>query len=334
MNERVEGVYFFFGEEEHLKQVYLSRLRAQVDEFNTKKITLTPEDWYAQLSAEIGQVSFFSARRFLEIRALPLPYMNEKEAQQLAALLSSVDDDLILVCYFFECDIPFTGNIPRTQKRLLNLPAFKNLPESVCVVNFQHPTASECVYYYDAKFKSRGVSAERAVLELFCSRGKNDMSLLENESEKLIALAGVSGGVLTREMVEEALPQASESMLYRLSDAVEGADAKRALEEYRILRAMKFDPIPILATISRTIVNLRLVQATTDGKTLEETFGIKGFRQKKLITAARRVSPQALNECAELCLNTDMKLKNTSLSADVLLEEVLVKICMKLGGRA
>lgn len=331
------GAYLFFGEEEHLKRVYLARFRALVREnaeFNVTTVTVREDDALSTLRAEMDRMPFLSELRFLEVRGLSLHKFSNKEASEFCALLATCPEDLILILYFFECDIPFSGNIPKTQKRLSTLPAYQNLPDSVTVVHFAHPTTAELTAYYEAKFKSRGVSVTKEVAALFAARGGGNMTLLENESEKLIALAASTGGALTREMVDEAMPELSESMIYKLSDALEACDAPRAITEYRILRSMKFDTIPLLASVARTVSNLTLMKGEITDKEAESRFGIKAFRARSLRERARRMDAGSLFRCQERCSQIDRELKNTSLDADVLLETLIVELCRTLGGLA
>ena len=329
------GVYFFFGEEEHLKRVYLSRFKALVREnaeFNTAALTLKEGEGLGGLAAELGAVPFLSPLRFVGVWGLELHKLSEKESEEFCRLISACGEDQIVIFYFYECDLPFSGNIPRTAKRLNTLPVYKNLPENAVVVNFTHPTPAELYAYYEAKFAHRNVKAAPEVVRLFCARGAGDMTLLENESEKLIAYAASHAGEITREMVDEALPETDESMLYKISDAVENADVSRALNEYRILRGMKFDPIPILATLARCVSTLHLAAACPSVQTLVEAHGIKDFRAKKLVGTAKKYTKKALREAQELCLGADKTLKNTSLDPDVVLQECIVRICRTLKG--
>ena len=329
------GAYLFFGEEEHLKRVYLSRFRALVTsspEFNVTTLEVREDDPISPIYAEVMRPPFLSDLRFLDVRGLALHRLTDKQAEEFCALVSEVPEDLILIFYFFECDVPFSGNIPRTQKKLKDLPAFKNLPSSVTVVNFTHPTQSELCAYYEAKFKSRGVESEKRIIDLFCSRGAGDMVLLENESEKLIALARATDGVLTQEMVDEALPELNETMVYKLSDAIESTDCARALKEYDTLRKMKFEPIPLLATVSRSVANLALVQGGISEMDAEKTFGLKPFRTRTLKERARKMEPARLASCLALCSEVDRKLKNTALDGDVLLQTLITDVCRMLRG--
>ena len=329
------GAYLFFGEEEHLKRVYLSRFRALVTEnpeFNVTVLDLKEGDVVSQIRAETDRLPFLSDVRFLEVRSLLPHRLTDREAEELLALLSAVPEDLILIFYFFECDVPFSGNIPRTQKKLKDTLFFKRLPENVTVVNFTHPTQAQLFAYYDSKFRSRFVRAEKRIVELFCSRGAGDMTLLENESEKLIALASATGGVLTEQMVDEALPALTETMVYKLSDAIESCNARAALSEYNTLRNMKFEPIPLLASIARALSNLALVRGGISEGEAEKTFGLKPFRTKTLRARAQKMRAEDIEQCLLLCSEADQKLKNTSLDEDVLLQALLVSVCRILGG--
>lgn len=331
------GAYLFFGEEEFLKRLYLSRFRALITEnaeFNVSTLEVGEERPVAQIAAEMAQLPFLSDLRFLEVRGLALHRLSDGEGEELCRLLADCPEDLILILYFFECDLPFSGTIPGTKKQLKDLPVYQNLPEGVSVVRFTHPTAKELFVYYDAKLKSRGVKADRAVLELFCARGKGNMTLLENESEKLISLSLAGDGTLTREMVEEALPELSETMIYKLSDAIESCDTRRALEEYETLRNMKFMPIPLFASIARAVANLAIVKSGVGEQEAEKQFGLKPFRVKTLRARAKNVSDLALAEAQAACSETDRKLKNTGIDEDLLLQTLIVTVCHTLGGKA
>ena len=229
--------------------------------------------------------------------------------------------------------MPFSGNIPRAQKKLKDTLFFKNLPENVTVVNFTHPTPAELSAYYESKFRSRGIAAHKETVSLLCARAAGDMTLLENESEKLIALAAATDGVLTEQMVDEAIPALTETMIYKLSDAVESCDASRALAEYNTLRAMKFEPIPLLASVSRALSNLALARDGISEAEAEKTFGLKPFRTSALVSRAKNMREEDIREAILLCSEVDYRLKNTSLEEDVLLQELLVRVCAVLGGR-
>ncbi len=330
------GAYLFFGEEEHLKRVYLSRFRALVTEnteFNVTVLELKEADVLSQLQAEFDRLPFLSDVRFLEVRALLPHRLTDREAEAVCALLETVPEDLIVIFYFFECDVPFSGNIPRTQKKLKDTVFFKTLPENVTVVNFTHPTPLELSAYYESKFRSRGISADKATVALLCARASGDMTLLENESEKLIALAAATGGVLTEAMVDEAIPALTETMIYKLSDAIESCDGARALAEYNTLRKMKFEPIPLLASIARAVSNLAIARGGISEAEAEKTFGLKPFRTRALVSRSGKMREEDIRSALLLCREADYRLKNTSLDEDILLQGLLVSLCRLLGGR-
>lgn len=327
------GGYLFFGEEEHLKRVYLSRFRALVTscpEFNVTKLVLPQDGAISVLSGEVARLPMLSDIRFVEAHGLLLHQLTESEETALLALMEDLPSDLILILYFHECDVPFEREIPRTKKKLKDLAVYQRLVECATVVNFTHPTTAELVAYYGAKLKSRGISAERELLTQLALRTGGDMTRMENESETLIALAAEAGGVLTRALLDSVLPPPDDARYYYLTDALEQCDGTRALSEYQSLRAQKNEPIPILSSVAKSLAyQLIAKEGGLTPPEAEQEYGIKAFRYQKLCRSTERVSRAHLCDCLQECTRLDRLFKSTALPADVLMTELILKICSR-----
>lgn len=313
------GVYFFFGEEERLKQMYLARLQESVENaaFNTAKLTLSDAP-LAALEAEISVLPFLSERRFVRVDGLITAKLSASQEARFFALLENAPAYLILVFFFPAASVP--------DAKLQESTLFSGLPENVCAVRFARRTAAELVRYMDGRFQKRGISVPEQVLRELVLRCDQDMTHLERAGETLIAYAAAKKEPITIKTVDAFLPEKLDSRLYRLSDAVQAANAAAALSEYASLRAQDTDEYRICATVARAVGILHALR-TADRDTALSVLGVKSFRYGDMAAQARRVSSAAFCEASALCLDADAKLKNTSLNPDVVLQELIVRVC-------
>ncbi len=347
----VDGIYLFYGDEPYLKDYYLRKFRQAIcpdpdlAAFNHIKI----EDGdIARLFSELDGSPLFGGARLIEFRGADFGKMqtdkgeksdksekSEKGARSGKGEKSEKVDKLKYFCENLKATDGLAVIIDAAPSELPEGTAKKPsavlaaLTAATEAVKFERQTPAKLAVWAERHFAANGVKADDDVCRYIVDYCSPDMYILSGEIEKLSAYANSRKiGRITKETVDEIASPNRVFGAFDFSNAIIAGDKKTALAALAGMKLRKEPPERILATISKITGELLAVRTLTDKGTARQDIGkILGIADYPLglrMNAAAKSSPEALKAAADAVGEADKKMKTTSLSGYLLIEQLIL----------
>lgn len=268
----------------------------------------TPAD---RLRESVESLPFLTPRKLVILRE---PSRQKAFAEQIEAVLAVVADstDLILV-------------EPKLDKRLAY---YKTLKKQTDFREFAELDTVGLASWASQYAAEQGGQLSPTDARRLLDRVGSNQQLLKSELDKLLQYdPHITGQSI--ELLVERLPQ---STVFELLDAAFAGNHERALQLYHEQRALKVEPLAILAMLVWQLHVLAVVKAAGQRSPDDIARGAKlsPFVVRKSQHITHRLSgPQLKSLLADL-LNIDVRLKTTAIDPD----EALQLFFLKVGQRA
>ena len=157
-----------------------------------------------------------------------------------------------------------------------------------------------------------------------------DMTLLRNETDKLIAYA--DGGEIDEKMIKMLVVKNTEVRIFALSECISKGDYNGAYKQLFILFEQNEKPEVILSVLSSVYIDMyRMRVASESGKTISDVssdfkYGKREFILKNAQNNSRRYSTKTLRRFLDIILDTDMKIKSTPSDNRILIETLISRL--------
>ncbi len=148
--------------------------------------------------------------------------------------------------------------------------------------------------------------------------------MLSNELKKLIMF----NPAISRESIELLTERTPQSTIFELLDAAFSGQTKKALAIYEEQRALKVEPIQIIAMIAWQLHVLAIIK-TADNKSPDEiarSAKLNPFVVKKSQRIANQLSPMELKALVKRVLDLDIALKSISIDADEAIKNLIFEL--------
>jgi DNA polymerase-3 subunit delta len=322
LGERLQPVYVVHGDEILLQQEAADQLRqaARAQGFSERELYHADRgaDWN-ELLASANNLSLFGDRKLLEIRFSGKPDAAAAAALEGYAGNPSPDTLLLLL-------LPKLDGTAQKAKWFL---ACENAGASLQLPQIDSHTLPD---WLRLRLQQAGLAAEPEAFNLLVERVEGNLLAARQEIEKLRLLA--PDGVLTLDIVRNAVGDSARYNVYDLSDAALAGDAERAARMLSGLRAEGQAESVLLWALgkdARTLAALREgVDAGQPLNALMQQNGIWQKRQALFQQALQRTSPALARHLVAGILAVDLAIKGQS---DEEAWDVLLRLTMALAGR-
>lgn len=326
------GLFCFYAGEEALvyaaAQGVLRALEPDAPEMTTLPGP-APELEEVELAA--GTISFFGGRRVVYLPLLRPAAYGEKDLAALTETLTAAEGTVFVVTCLVEEKYGKLRPGKREQGffaacEKAGYCAQVNKPGRQALQELLRGWAAEC----GAQFSP---GAEAALLE----RCGEDQFLLQNEVEKLAALAGY--GAITRETVASLATVTLEGDTFEMVRLVSAGRTQEALQKLSVLLALQNEPIAIAGALTSNYLDIyRALLARKSRRplaALAKDFGYTGrwsYRLENADRAAARCTRAQLEYCLEILQRLDLDLKRSRLDPGLLLQKAVCELALA-GGR-
>ncbi len=154
-------------------------------------------------------------------------------------------------------------------------------------------------------------------------RAGPDQWRLHHEIEKLLPL-----GDITLEQVKQLVELSARDTIFNLLDELTLGNTGKAVSYYDSLRAQQLEPLYIMSMLTWQMENILLVATAgqrSDNEIAREA-GMNPYVVQKTRSVTHSLGRDSLENALELLINTDEKLKNTSIDADEALKLLLINL--------
>lgn len=219
--------------------------------------------------------------------------------------------------------------ITANEANLTN-PIVKVLNKNASVINCKAPGAQFLLKWIKKEVEVQNCSIKPAAAELLAKSGQ-DLYYLQNLIGKLCLI--VKDRAINQGDVEEQLNNREEIKVFKLTDALLNRDIKGSLRAYYQLIAQGEHPLLSLRVITRQFMTLAKVKSYLEkGLNNNEIAGLIGqkeFAVKKMAGKSRNYGWAEIQTVFEQLLQTDLDLKSSGKSSDIIMETLLIELCSK-----
>ena len=334
----LQGVYFFYGDEDYLKQYYLHAIEEKVvgDRQNMNFIRLTNDEFSSDaleqaLSAPV-MPDFMSlsggeeSRRLVELYEVAFKSLKQGELAKTVKLLKEkLDEDTVVVIYSTSAELPEDS---KPHKSIIN--ELSKVSKPVC---FPYESdAKLCSWMIKIAAKSK-VRLEADLGRRLIGRLGHNMLVLKNELEKLIAYALSEGrSTIVYEDMEKVCVANKEISPFDFSNALMRRDAGTAFYIFEDMKTSGVEPVIILSIFFKEILNLIKVRDCMDkSMTRSETAKIcemHEYRIKLYMEALKDTDSAKLNRIAEAAAKADLELKTSYSDGYAIIEKLICTLCI------
>ncbi len=317
-------LYFFFGEEDYLRDYYLNKLKellipAGLEDFNLHTLDGKECD-PDSLSDAIDCLPMMSQHSMVQVNDFDVFKSNADTLKKFTGLLTSLPD---YVCVVFVYDLI---NI---DKRTIKGDLGKYVKANNALVEFSRQGTSDLVNWIQRRFKALGKDIGRTQAEYLIFVCGGLMTGLSAEIEKIGAYA--KGAAITQGDIDAVCDPVLDAVAFKMTDAIAGGDFNKAAEILSDLFAMQ-QPLPmILGALGRQVRQLytaRLaVEQNKDVNWLIDIWGMKqSWSAEKLMRNAKRFPRDWYRQAVLLVGDTDRQLKLSYNEGEALLTELLARL--------
>lgn len=151
-----------------------------------------------------------------------------------------------------------------------------------------------------------------------------NQQMLSNEIRKLLDY----DESITRQTIDLLTEPTPQSTIFELLDAAFAGNTKRAMELYQEQRALKVEPIQIIAMLAWQLHVLALVKTAVDKDVATEA-KINPYVVRKSQNIAKNLTLSELKQLIADVLDLDVRLKSESIDADDALQNLLISISQR-----
>lgn len=324
--ERAPGrqVYVVVGEEAWLRRRAVERvvsayLSPAEQELNLDQLDAAEAD-VAEILTRANTLPFFGSTRVVVVRqADRLPAAAQ---ERLAAYLEANPPACVLVLEAASLD---------RRRRLWGV-----LQRVAEVVEADPLEVRDAVAWVTSRVRELGKRITGEAARALVAAVGTDLHALSGEVEKLVAYAG-ERATLQLSDVEAVASHGAEVSVFALTDAVAAGDAAAALRVlHRLLE--RENPVGLVALLASHFRALLYTQALVAQRAssgqVRQALGSRAWLFGRYREQVRRLGSGRLAELYQHIERTDLQLKTSGGAADVLVQQLVVRLCGPAGAHA
>ncbi|MFJ5467567.1 DNA polymerase III subunit delta [Pectobacterium sp. CHL-2024] len=301
LHEGLRGCYLVFGSDPLLLQESLDSIKqvAQQHEFSEhfSFILDLHTDWDAIFST-CQALSLFASRQSL-LLVLPENGPNAAMGENLVKLSGLLHPDILLI---------LRGH--KLTKAQENSAWFKALAQDSVYINCLTPEQAQLPRWVAQRAKSMKLTLDDQATQLICYCYEGNLLALSQALERLALL--YPDGKLTLPRVESAVNDAAHFTPFHWLDALLAGKGKRAWHILQQLKQEDCEPVILLRTLQRELLQLLALKrrmSDTPLRTLFDQQKVWQNRRDLLTLALQRLSLQQLQQAVRLLTQVEITLK-------------------------
>ncbi len=315
----IAPIYLIYGEEDYLHSIIINKFKSY---FLRQRQQVNYELFYGEdldfsrLANSMQTLPFGADRQCIIIKQVErIKDSSSLKINTLIDRLSGKQDNLLILLFANEKKIPQNINTEKIANRGK-------------IVFLSKPNMSETRKW----IKMRCLEAHKDISEeaIYCLQRltENDLVQISNELEKMFCFLGDSTIKINKDDLIRNLYGLQEGNIFDLVDAVGERKTGEALSLLRkLMNNSEYHPLQILAMLNRQILLIFKAKIfSNQAKKIKGDKNLPLFVINKLIAQSQKYNRDELIKAFQYLLGAEIVLKTSSLSPDVVLEQLIVQI--------
>ena len=319
------SVYYFYASDEALVRGAAAKVVKALEQDDPETTTLDgPAPTVEEIVLAAGTISFFGGRRLVLMPLLQPSKYSDKDLAELCDTLADTENAVFIITTVME---ERYGKLSpgKREKKLLD-----TCEKLGYCAQLTKPGRSALQGLLKEWAAQSGASFAPGADKLLLDRCGEDQFLLQNEVEKLAALADY--GTVTEEMVRQLGTVTLDADTFDMVRLVTAGRAGPAVQKLNTLLALQNDPILIAGALVANYIDLyRVVLAHRSRRPsgeLAKDFGYNGYRLKRIEESAQRLHKSQLEESLRILQELDLDLKSSKLPEALLLQTAVCRLAL------
>lgn len=327
---KLKGVYFFYGEEEYMKQFCLNAVREAIlgeDKNIFNHIIINNENYSAALfENSLAPFPVFGEYKLIELHSVGLEEMDETDTEDFISVLSEIPkyDHNIVIIYTESGDFD-AGTAKNPSKLLMKLSKY------VTPVSFGCEQPAKLIKWIQQHFKAGLIIAEPDICGELINHTGNSMLNLNNEIDKLCAYLSAAGrNKLTSEDIKNIAVHNKSIDAFDFANSILENNTDKAFYILSEMKLKREKPELILGQISRVYCDLYAIKTLSDAgyprQMISAKLNMHEYKVGLYMKTAQKRSDASLYNAVESCFEADVKIKSTALDSYAVLDKLIVSI--------
>ncbi|MDN0122609.1 DNA polymerase III subunit delta [Yersinia aleksiciae] len=301
LHEGLRACYLLCGNEPLLlqeSQDHIRQVAAQHDFTEHFSFALDAHTEWDSIFSLCQALSLFASRQTL-LLSFPESGLTAPINEQLVKLSGLLHPDILLILR--------ANKLTKAQE---NSVWFKALSPNGVFVSCQTPEQTQLPRWVSTRAKSLDLDIDDAAIQLLCYCYEGNLLALSQALERLSLL--YPDGKLTLPKVEHAVNDAAHFTPYHWLDALLAGKSKRAWHILQQLQQEDSEPIILLRTLQRELLQLLTLKRRMDQvplRALFDQFKVWQNRRPMMTQALQRLSMPQLQQAVHLLTQMEIRLK-------------------------
>lgn len=324
-------LYYLYGEEKYLIKAYLKMITDKVlptpDEFSFMEIEGKSLGDFSTVIAFKESFPFLTEKKVLIIKDFNINNITKEQNDNLLLLLKDIPNYIHI----------FFIAISKTDDKKDKIKNFCKLIEKnngICA-EFIHAGEAELISWIKRHTRSEQKTIETDVCHYLIQTVGSDMSILENEIQKLCHISDTSE--ITKKNIDSVCIKCLDAKTYELTDALLKKNYSLSFIILNELYDMKTPDLIIASSIYKCFCDMYITKLMIEkGKTAEQISkktGLMLFLAKKYMQASNNVSTKTIRNILKICSDTERSKKRGRGDDKIKLEKMIGEIIIVQKGR-
>ena len=322
-NKQPQRLYVFYGEETFLLHHYLEQLKKLLldeltESFNFHK--LTSETFQVQdFMDSVENLPMMAENTLVWVDEVDLFKLPETDREKIGQIFRDIPDYCTVVFSYVTTEW-------KPDKRQAKL--WGAIEENGCIVEFTRQEQRDLIPWVTRHFAAakKRISPDLCAYLIDISGGT--MTALSGEIAKIAAFSGAEN--ITKSDIDAVTEPVLDAVIFQMTGQLGQRDYGGALLKLRQLLKMQEEPLMILGAMGKHFRQVGAARTVMDaGKGVSDLMRITGMKEypaKKVMEAARNLSPAFCANAAELVMETDRKIKTSFDDPERLLELLVLQL--------
>lgn len=310
--------YLIYGEDTFRRKSYEDKLRKKTVDEAAQMMNVSV---FNDIKTTAGQVieaaetfPFLSDRRFILVKDCGFLSEGKKaESDLLAEYVANMSDTS---CILFSEE--------KADKRLKLYKAIDKTGACEEIKPFDEKALIDLI---SKKLSKNGIKISRSLCANMVRNSGENVELLSNDTDKLIAYLGGKGEVTAKD-IDSICSKTSEAKVFDMVNAMISANSERALEIYRNLLNLNESPFMILSLISRQfriiLKSKSMSESGMPNTDIAKKIGVPPFAVSGALKQANSFTYEVLCKALNACLQTDYGIKLGKIDPEAGVETLIV----------
>ena len=322
-NKQPDRLYFFFGEEDFLKNYYFERLKKILlddltESFNFHKLTNENFDIHTFADA-VENLPMMAEHTLVLVEDIDIFKLPEDERTKMSDILSDIPDYCTVVFYYLTVEW-------KADKRYKKL--FDVVEQTGIAVDFAKQDQRDLISWITRHFAASGKTISQDLCIYLIDITGGTMTALAGEISKICAFSGADK--INRSDIDAVTEPVLDAVAFQMTDCFGQKNYAGALDKLHQLLKMQEAPLSILGAIGSHFRRLGVARTLVDnGRNYSDYMRLYGggeYYAKKMITACRHFSAPFYAKANEMIMETDRKMKTSFDEPERLLELLLLQL--------